>query len=197
MKIFSNTRLGGFAILSMAMLLIAGRAAAQGPAGAGAAEAAAASSGPHSYNPTKWFGKKDTKSVADSVPVEELDQKLEPKLRAAQVVAPNATLKNACQNFIERVDCVAALRASHNLGLNFVCVKASMTGVRTDVDASSCRMPSDDKPLNLMKTIRFLKSSADAKNGAKEAEVAAREDIRDAVAQVNATAAQANSAPAQ
>jgi hypothetical protein len=189
MKIPTRTCLSGTAVLSIAMLFAADRAAAQGPAGAGAAEAAAASSGSHSYNPAKWFAKKDTKA-ADSVPVEQLDQKLEPKLRAAQVLGANASLKNACQNFIERVDCVAALRASHNLGLNFVCVKASMTGVRTDVDASSCRMPSDDKPLNLMKTIRFLKSDADAKNGAKQAEAAAREDIKDAVAQVNAAPAQ-------
>jgi hypothetical protein len=193
MKIPLRTRLSAMAVLSIAMLFTSGRAAAQGPAGAGAAEAAAASSGSHSYNPTKWFAKKDAKA-ADSVPVEQLDQKLELKLRAAQVLDANASLKNVCQNFIERADCVAALRASHNLGLNFVCVKASMTGVRTDVDASSCRMPSDDKPLKLMKAIRFLKSDADAKNGAKEAEAAAREDIKDAVAQVNTTTAQATAA---
>lgn len=192
MKIFTNARIGGFALLSMALFFAAGSASAQGPAGAGAAEAAAANSGSHSYNPAKWFGKKDKDAkAADSVPVGQLDQKLEPRLRAAQVLGANASLKNACQNFIERVDCVAALRASHNLGLNFVCVKASMTGVRTDVDASSCHMPSDDRPLNLMKTIRFLKSDADAKNGAKEAETAAREDIMDAVAQANVTTAQA------
>ena len=187
MKILTSTWLSGVAVLSVAMLFATDRAAAQGPAGVGAAEAAAASSGSHSYNPTKWFGRKDAKAgSADSVPLEQLDQKLEPKLRAAQVLGATASLKNVCQNFIERVDCVAALRASHNLGLNFVCVKASMTGIRTDVDASSCRMPSDDKPLNLMKAIRFLKSDADAKNTAKEAESAAREDVKEAVAQVNA-----------
>jgi hypothetical protein len=55
-------------------------------------------------------------------------------------------------------------------------------------------MPSDDKPLNLTKTIRFLKADADAKNGAKEAEAAARDDIGDAVAQANATTMQATTA---
>lgn len=195
MRIGPSTRLSGVAVWGLAMLLSAGRAAAQGPAGAGAAEAAAASSGSHSYNPTKWFGKKDANAkAAQNVPVEQLDQKLEPRLRAAKVLGANESLKGACQNFIERVDCVAALHASHNLGLNFVCIKASMTGVRTDVDASSCRMPSDDKPLNLTKTIRFLKSDADAKNGAKEAEAAARDDIGDAVAQAQATTMQAATA---
>jgi len=191
MKILTSTWLSGVAVVSVAMLFATDPAAAQGPAGAGAAEAAAASSASRSYNPTKWFGKKDAKAgSAESLPVEKLDQKLEPKLRAAQVLGANAYLKNLCQDFIARVDCIAALRASHNLGLDFVCVKASMSGVRTDVDATSCRMPSDDKPLSLMKTIRFLKSDADAKNGAKEAEAAAREDIKDAAAQVNATPAE-------
>jgi len=183
--------MSGVAFLAAAALFFTGRAAAQGPAGAGAAEAAAASASPRAYNPTKWFAKKEARTgAAGSVSVAELDQKLEPKLRAAEVLAPGAPLKNVCQNFIERVDCVAALRASHSLGLDFVCVKASMTGVRTDNEAGSCRMPSDDKPQNLMKTIRFLKSDADAKNAAKQAETAAREDLRAAAAEVNAAPVQ-------
>jgi len=173
--------IGAAAILVLATFLGAGRATAQGPAGNGAAEAAGGGSGSHSYSPTKWFGKKDSKSAAaGNISVEELDKKLEPKLRAAQVLSPNGSLKNVCNNFIERVDCVAALHASHNLGVSFECAKASMTGVRTDADASSCRMPPDDKPLSLMKTIRLLKPDADAKSAAKDAEAAAREDVKNA-----------------
>ena len=111
---------------------------------------------------------------------EELDSKLEPRLRRAEVSAANAALKDACRNFIERVDCVAALRASHNLGINIDCMRSNMTGVRTDVDTSACRMPSGDKPLSLAKTIRLLKSDVDAKQAAKDAETAAREDMADA-----------------
>ena len=169
----------GVAILVLSGFAVACPAAAQGPAGSGAAQAAGNGSSSHSYNPTKWFGKKDDKAAAN-ISVDELDQKLEPRLRAAQVLAPDASLKDVCSNFVERVDCIAALRAAHNLGLNFKCVKASMTGVRTDADASSCRMPTDDKPLNLTKTIRLLKSDADAKGAAKEAETAAREDVKNA-----------------
>ena len=43
-------------------------------------------------------------------------------------------------------------------------------------------MPSGDKPLSLMKTIHLLKSDADAKNAAKDAETAARDDIKDVTA---------------
>jgi hypothetical protein len=172
---------GGLAILVLATLLCTPRAAAQGPAGNGAAEAAGGGSSSRSYNPAKWFGKKDGKAAANGSPsLEELDKKLEPKLRAAQLLAPDASLRDVCNNFIERVDCLAALRAGHGLGINFECLKASMTGVRTDAGASSCPMPADDKPLGLMKTIRLLKPEADAKKAAKEAENAAREDMKNA-----------------
>jgi hypothetical protein len=174
-----KTFLDGVAILVLTAFAAASPAAAQGPAGNGAAEAAGNGSSSRSYNPTRWFGKKDNKAAA-KMPVDELDQKLEPKLRAAQVLAPDASLRDVCNNFVERVDCIAALRAAHSLALNFKCVRASMTGVRTDADASSCRMPADDKPLNLTKTIRLLKSDADAKSAAKEAETAAREDLKNA-----------------
>lgn len=153
---------------------------AQGPAGAGAAEAAGGGSSSRSYNPTKWFGKKDAKSAASGVSPDEADKKLEGKLRMAQALSADASLKNVCRNFLERVDCVAALYASHNLGLNFECLRSNMTGVRTDADATSCKAPDGDKPLNLMKTIRLLKPDADAKSAAKEAEAAARQDVKDA-----------------
>lgn len=166
-------------ILVLATSLLPVVAFAQGPAGAGAAEAAGGGSSSHAYNPAKWFGKKDAKAGSNVAP-EELDKKLEPKLRAAQVLNADTSLKDACRNFLERVDCVAALYASHKLGLNLECLRSNMTGVRTDVEAKSCRMADGDKPLNLMKTIRLLKPEADAKNAAKEAEAAAKQDLKDA-----------------
>ena len=78
----------------MATFLGAGRATAQGPAGNGAAEAAGGGSGSHSYSPTKWFGKKDSKSAAaGNISVEELDKKLKalrteyPQLSQAMTMA--------------------------------------------------------------------------------------------------------------
>jgi hypothetical protein len=154
---------------------------AQGPAGAGAASAAGGGSSSHSYNPMKWIGKKDTKPVGDAPAAnDELDKRLETKLRALQVLAPGASLKNACVNFLERVDCLAALHASHNVGLDFECVKSNVTGVRVGTDTSSCRMPAGDKPLSLAKTIKLLKSDADAKAAAKDAEMVAKEELKEA-----------------
>jgi len=168
------------ALLTVATLLVSLPAAAQGPAGAGAAEAAGGGSGTRSLHPTKWFGKKDAKAASADVSREELDQKLEPKLRAAEVLAAHASLNEVCRNFVQRVDCVAALYASHNLGIDLECIRSNMSGVRTDVAAASCRVPDTDKPLNLLKTIRLLKPDADAKSAAREAETAARQAVKEA-----------------
>jgi hypothetical protein len=157
------------------------QAAAQGPAGAGAAAAAGGGSSSHSYNPLKWIGKKDAKPNGDSpVANDELDKKLETKLRAMQVLGADATLKQACVNFLQRVDCLAALHASHNVGLNFECVKSNVTGVRVGTDTSSCRMPAADKPLTLARTIKLLKSDVDAKGAAKDAEAIAKQELAEA-----------------
>jgi len=167
------------ALLTLATLLVSLPAAAQGPAGAGAAEAAGSGSGAHSLNPTKWFGK-DARASSPDGSREELDQKLEPKLRAAEVLAAHASLSEVCRNFVQRVDCVAALYASHNLGIDLECIRSNMSGVRTDVAAASCRVPDTDKPLSLLKTIRLLKPDADAKRAAREAETAARQAVKEA-----------------
>lgn len=171
-------------VLIFATFFAAGRTLAQGPAGAGAGAAAgnsstssSSSNAMHALNPTKWFGKKDTKSSAPAISGDELDAKLEPKLRADQLLASDASLKNVCQNFMERVDCLAALHVSHDLGLNFECVKANFTGVRVGTDATTCRVPEKDKPLSLAKAIQFLKPDANAKNAAKDAEAKAKADL--------------------
>ena len=158
-------------------------AMAQGPAGAGAAEAAGggSSSSSHSLNPMKWIGKKDPKPSGDApVANENLDKRLETKLRTMQVLSADESLQTACKNFLQRVDCLAALHASHNVGLNFECVKSNVTGVRAGTDTSGCRMPAGDKPLSLAKTIKLLKPDADAKGAAKGAEIIAKQELAEA-----------------
>ena len=175
----TKTILQGISAAVLVLSFAAAQAAAQGPAGAGAAAAAGGgSSSSHSYNPLKWIGKKDPKPAGDSPATNAaLDQKLEAKLRAAQVLSADTTLKQVCVNFLQRVDCLAALHASHNVGLNFECVKSNVTGVRVGTDTSSCRMPAGDKPLSLAKTIKLLKPDADAKRAAKDAEGIAKQEL--------------------
>ena len=157
------------------------KVSAQGPAGNGASVAAGGGSSSHSLNPLKLFGKKDAKPAADAnAPVanDDLDRRLEVKLRQMQVLAEGVSLKDSCVKFLQRADCLAALHASHNLGLNFECVKSNVTGVRVGSDTSSCRMPDGDKPLSLAKTIKLLKPDADAKGAAKDAETVAKEELK-------------------
>jgi hypothetical protein len=176
-----TTSLKCMAVAALILSFAVAQAAAQGPAGAGAASAAGGGSSSHSRNPLKWIGKKDPKPVTDSPVVnEELDRRLETKLRATQVLAQNQSLKDACVNFLQRVDCLAALHASHNVGINFECVKSNVTGVRLGTDTSSCRMPEGDKPLSLAKTIKLLKADANAKAAAKDAETVARQELAEA-----------------
>jgi hypothetical protein len=181
MKISTKTILKCATTAVFALSFVAAQASAQGPAGAGAAAAAGGGSSTHSYNPLKWIGKKDPKPTGDSPAVNaELDKKLETKLQAKQVLSADATLKQTCVNFLQRLDCLAALHASHNVGLNFECVKSNVTGVRVGTDTSSCRMPAGDKPLSLAKTIKLLKSDADAKGAAKDAETIAKQELAEA-----------------
>ncbi len=162
------------------------KALAQGPAGTGASVAAGGGSSSSSHlslNPMKLFGKKEAKPKADAnAPVvnQELDKRLGAKLQEQQILAQGATLQDACVKFLQRFDCLAALHASHNLGLNFECVKSNVTGVRVGGDTSSCRMPDGDKPLSLAKTIKLLKPDANAKGVAKDAEAWAKETLSQA-----------------
>lgn len=172
--------IGGAALVA---LLCCGpaRVAAQGPAGAGADVAAGGGSAGRSHNPVKWFGKKDAKSTAEAqAGNDELDRRLESRLRAAQVLREGESLRAACENFVARLDCLAALHASKGLGLPFDCLKANVTGVRIGTDPASCRIPDSDKPLSLAKAIRLLKPDADAKGAAKEAEGIARQEWKEA-----------------
>lgn len=157
----------------------AASSAAQGPAGAGAGAAAGAKSeSSRSYNPIKWI-KKDKKSPSTADANDDQLRKLTARLQGQGIVADNADVKGLCTDFPALSDCLAALHASHNLGLNFACVKSNVTGVRTGVDTSACRMPNGDKPLSLSKTIKLLKPDADAKSATKDAETLAKEDLKE------------------
>ncbi|HUI76092.1 MAG TPA: hypothetical protein VLX32_14170 [Candidatus Acidoferrum sp.] len=168
------------AIMVTGLTLGVRQAAAQGPAGAGATAAVASSSdSSHSYNPIHWL-KKEPKKTTDSLDASsDQTKKLNDRLQAQGILAANSSVKDLCTTFRELADCLAALHASHSLGLDFACVRANATGVKTGVDTSSCRMADTDKPLNLVKTIKLLKPDANAKSAAKDAEILAKQDVKE------------------
>jgi hypothetical protein len=166
-------------ILSLSLTVRAGRAAAQGPAGAGASAAAkdTSSHSGHSLNPIKWV-KKDSKKSNESR--DEIEKKLTPKFQAQGLLAAHANVTDACALFVALDECVASLHASKNLGIDFNCVRADVTGVHTNVDLSGCKGPIGEKAQNLTKSIHLLKPDADAKGAAKDAERQAKDDLKEA-----------------
>ena len=168
-----------FLALGLSAFLAVGaeRAAAQGPAGAGAAEAAkSTSSSSHSLNPIKWI-KKDKKSADANGSRADLEKKLTPKLQAQGLLPASSNATEACSAFTALNECLAALHASHNLGLNFTCMTVAITGVHTNADVSACKVADGEKALPLNKAIHAMNPEADAKGATKNAEQQAKDDL--------------------
>ena len=173
-------------ILAVAALFLAfgaTRASAQGPAGNGASAAAGASStsssgGSRSYNPLHWIRKsKSGNSQPESS--SDRDKRLAANLQSSGVLPGNVTLTDACSPFAALHDCLAALHASKNAGIDFNCLRANVTGVHTNADLSGCK-GAGDKRMDLHKAIHVLKPEVDAKAQAKNAVKQAQDDLNNA-----------------
>jgi hypothetical protein len=161
---------------SFSLTVDAERTAAQGPAGAGASAAAQDSS--HSMNPIKWIKKDSNNSTNAPGSRSDAEKKLTPSLQAQGVLAANATATDACSSFAVLERCLAALHASHNLGVDFNCLRAEVTGVHTSADMSGCKAADGEKALDLSKAIHQLKADANAKKATKDAEQQAKDDLK-------------------
>jgi hypothetical protein len=159
---------------SISLLMGAQQAMAQGPAGVGATAAAQQDSS-HSLNPIKWI-KKDPKADAAGNR-SEAEKKLTPMLQSQGVLPANITASDACTSFAALDSCLATLHASHNLGLDFNCLRANVTGVHAGGDMSGCKVADGDKAHALNKAIHDLKPDANAKQAAKDAEQQAKSDL--------------------
>lgn len=174
-----------FAALAAAgMLLCAQAAAAQ----------AAAGSGPEtdSSQPTHWYSparykkynpanllKKDSRTASEQLAANpEEDRKLDDELQS--LLPKRADVKDVCSAFKTVEDCVAALHASHNVGVRFECLKWNITAVKPGSGTKGCAEPEYDRPLTLERAIREVKPDADARFEAKRAVRKARENISDA-----------------
>ena len=162
--------------VSITLTVGAERVAAQGPAGNGAAAAAQESS--RSLNPINWV-KKDSKNSTEAPGSRsEAEKKLTPSLQAQGLLAANATASDACAPFTALDGCLAALHASHNLGVDFNCLRADVTGVHTSADVSGCKVADGEKAQSLNKAIHQLKPDANAKQATKDAEQQAQDDLK-------------------
>ena len=135
---------------------------------------------PERMNPIKWV-KKSPKPASDKLDAtSDQDKKLTAKFQAQGLLPANTDLKSACNTFKNLDGCVAALHVSHNLGLDFNCLKSDLTGVQTSADMSGCKGTAGTKAMSLGSAIRALKPEANAKAEAKNAEKQAHDDLKDA-----------------
>jgi len=173
-------------MVAIAVLCIsfgAGRAIAQGPQGVGASVAAGSaptesSHSSHSLNPVKWVKKSPKTANSNLDAGGDRDKNLTAKFQAQGLLPANTDLKSTCQNFKNLDACIAALHVSHNLGLDFNCLKSDVTGVQTSADMSGCKGTAGTKIMSLNSAIRAMKPEANAKAEAKNAEKQAREDLK-------------------
>jgi hypothetical protein len=147
----------------------------------------AGSSSPAWYNPAKYnpikLIRRGPKSANDQLASNEgLEQRLTSQLQAQGVLAKDANLQDTCSSFKALADCVAVLRASHNLKIEFACLKWDVTGVKPASVSDSCAGPSDRKAMSFRGSIELLKPDCDAKAEASKALKDAKDDIKDASA---------------
>ena len=180
---------------ALCALLAAISAQAQDPAGSG--QGTTSSDQTHWYNAT-WVKKLNPVPYARK-PVDYLrsgnnsktaneqlaansdeERHLTAQLQSHGLLPSHTDLKATCSDFKALDDCVAALHASHNVGVKFDCLKWSMTAEKPEGASKVCQDPDYGHPVTLERAIRGLKPDADAREEAKTALRQARENISDA-----------------
>jgi hypothetical protein len=134
---------------------------------------------PSRYNPVKLFRRPKTAEEQLSADAE-LESKLSTQLRAKGQLPQSMELRDACSNFSDLPHCVAVLRASRSLKIDFSCLKWDVTGVKPKPVSDSCAGPAGGKAMRFDRAIDLLKPDADSKHEASDALQQARNEIKDA-----------------
>jgi hypothetical protein len=115
-----------------------------------------------------------------------MDQQLSKKTKLAgkiETLTGMSSAQQACDGFKNLGQCVAAAHVSKNLGINFSCLKADMTGM-APAKGSNCTMgtavPSGTtgKTMSLGKAIQTLSPTVNASAQAKKAQKQADQDLK-------------------
>ena len=168
-----------FASSALCFFLGSLSASAQDAKGASAAQSDPWYS-PKRYNPVKLF-KRGPKSANDQLASDgDMEAKLTHQLQVQGILPQARNLQDACSAFNELAECVASLRVSHSLQIDFSCLKWDVTGVKPKPVADSCAGPAGGKAMGLHRSIDLLKPDSNARVEANNALRRAREDIKDA-----------------
>src|SRR5467141_1526741 len=135
---------------------------------------------PKRYNPLKLINR-GPKSANDQLASNgDLEAKLTHQLQVQGILPRDKNLQDVCSSFKYLDECVASLRVSRTLLIDFSCLKWDVTGVKPKPVSDSCAGPSDGKAMSLHRAIDLLKPDSDARREANDALRRARDDIKDA-----------------
>ena len=134
---------------------------------------------PARYNPLKLF--KHYKSANDELASNgPLEDKLSKQLRIQGILAEDKELQAVCSDFKDLPNCIAVLRLSISVPVEFACLKWNVTGVKPKAAADSCAGPAGGKAMPLDRALDLLKPKLDARTQAQTALRKAHDDIKDA-----------------
>ena len=168
-----------FAAIFISFFLGASRAAAQDSRDT-SGKSSLAWYNPARYNPLKLF-KRGPKSANDQLaPDAVLEKRLTSQLQAQRILPVGKDLRDACSTFRDLPECIAVLRLSRSLQIEFACLKWDVTGLKPKAVPDSCAGPASGKAMRLEKAVDLLKPDANAKAEASNALQKARNDIADA-----------------
>jgi hypothetical protein len=109
-----------------------------------------------------------------------LEDKLSKQLRIQGLLAENEELQALCSDFRDLPNCIAVLRLSHSIPIEFSCLKWNVTGVKPKSVADSCAGPAGGKAMPLDRALDLIKPKLDVKTESSNALKKAHDDIKDA-----------------
>ncbi len=134
---------------------------------------------PARYNPLKLI--KRYKSANDQLASDgQLEDKLSKQLRIQRLLGEDEELQVVCSDFRDLPNCIAVVRLSHSLPVEFTCLKWNVTGVKPKSVADSCAGPAGGKAMPLDRALDLLKPKLDVRTEARNALKKAHDDIKDA-----------------
>jgi len=135
-----------------------------------------------------WYNKvnparliKHYKSANDQLASDgQLEDNLSKQLRLQGVLGADRELQDVCSDFKDLPNCVAVLRLSVSLPVEFTCLKWNVTGAKPKNTADSCAGPASGKAMPLERALDLLKPNVDVKTESRNALRKAHDDIKDA-----------------
>ncbi len=117
-----------------------------------------------------------------------MDQLLAKNTKLSEKIASltGESAQQACSNFKNLGQCVAAAHVSKNLGISFACLKSDMTGTApssgSNCPAGTGTKTTGTKTMSLGRSIQLLSPTANSKSETKKAQQQADQDLKNSTA---------------